>query len=67
MKEYEPLPAGYNPVVKSRLIKASTGEEFTVLCNCPSSTPMEHTARYVRQHPDEYRLPVEVKASTPKE
>lgn len=64
MSKYEPLPTGYNPTVKSRLVmlKNAQGEEinqeFTVLCSCPHSKPREHTARAIRANPENYALPI---------
>lgn len=61
---YEPLPDGYNPTVKQRLImiKNKHGEvvnqEFTVLCSCPNSKPREFTRRAIMNAPSNYALPV---------
>lgn len=51
---YEPLPAGYDPKIGERLIRTATGHIFTVLCSCPSSKPVEHTRRYIRQNLGQY-------------
>lgn len=37
------------------LVHTATSQPFRVLCNCPSSTPLHHTQRYVQSHPEEYR------------
>lgn len=45
-------------VVKGmRLHYIPTGQDFTVLCSCPNSRPVQYTTRFIKQHRDNYGLP----------
>lgn len=58
MTTHAPLPENYDPIIGTRLIYLPTGEEFKVLCSCPSSQPINHTRRYIAQNRTLYALPV---------
>ena len=53
-----PLPTGYKIVIGQRLVEDVSGQEFTILCSCPRSTPRSHTRRYIERNPEQFSPPV---------
>jgi hypothetical protein len=52
-----PLADDYHPKVGTRLIYTPTQLIFTVLCNCPQSSPRFQTKRFIEAHRHLYDLP----------
>lgn len=52
-----PLPPNTPVKTGDTLKEDDTGLLFRVLCSCPSSRPIQHTAQYIKTHPEKYSLP----------